>query len=69
MKTAIRVKQELNRRKNLLGDKRAEVAVLLDDEAILKGHDLSNTEEKFQNDANNDRGRKNQNRNHKQGPK
>jgi hypothetical protein len=30
VKTSIRVKQELNKRKDLLGDKRAEVAVLID---------------------------------------
>jgi hypothetical protein len=52
VKTAIRVKQELNRRKDLLGDKRAEVAVLIDEEAVTKGHDLSHTEKMFQNDAN-----------------
>ena len=45
----IRVKQELNRRKDLLGDKRAEVAGLLDNEVILKGHGLSNPENMYQN--------------------
>ena len=44
VKTAIRVKQELNKRKDLLGDKRAEVAVLLDESVIMKGRDLSHTQ-------------------------
>ncbi len=48
MKTAIRVKQELNKRKDLLGDKRAEVAVLLDESVIMKGRDLSHTQKMYQ---------------------
>lgn len=32
----------------MLGDKRAEVTLLLDKEAILKGRDLSHTEKNFQ---------------------
>jgi|JI10StandDraft_1071094.scaffolds.fasta_scaffold1580768_1 hypothetical protein len=48
VKTAIRVKQELNKRKDLLGDKRAEVAVLLDESVIMKGRDLSHTQKMYQ---------------------
>jgi hypothetical protein len=48
LKTAIRAKQELNRRKDLLGDKRAEVVLLLDEEVIMKDHDLSYTEKIYQ---------------------
>lgn len=48
VKTAIRVKQELNKRKDLLGDKRAEVAVLLDEATIMKGKDLTHTQKMFQ---------------------
>lgn len=51
VKTAIKVKQELNRRKDLLGDKRAEVAVLLDESAIMKGKDLSHTQKMYQSDS------------------
>jgi hypothetical protein len=43
LKNAIRAKQELNKRKDLLGDKRVEVTLLLDEQVILKGRDLSYT--------------------------
>lgn len=33
-----------------MGDKRAEVAVLIDEQAIMKGRDLSHTEKMFQSD-------------------
>lgn len=46
----MRVKQELSRRKDLIGDKRAEVAVLLDEAVIMKNRDLSHTVRMFQND-------------------
>lgn len=58
VKTAIRVKQELNKRKDLLGDKRAEVAVLLDEATIMKGKDLSHTQKMFQSESAQDRYRK-----------
>lgn len=48
VKNAIRAKQELSRRKDLLGDKRVEVAVLLSEESILRGRNLQNTVERFQ---------------------
>lgn len=48
IKNAIRAKQELNKRKDTLGDKRVEVALLLNEEVIMKGHDLSHTEKLFQ---------------------
>jgi len=57
IKNALRAKQELSKRKDLLGDKRAEVALLLDESIILKGHDLSHTEKLYQGDG--QRGRKN----------
>ena len=43
IKVAIKAKQELNRRKDLLGDKRVEVTLLLDENIILKNRDLSHT--------------------------
>lgn len=43
VKNAIRAKQELNKRKDMLGDKRVEVTLLLDEQVILKGRDLSHT--------------------------
>lgn len=43
LKNAIRAKQELNKRKDLLGDKRVEVTLLLDEQVVLKGRDLSHT--------------------------
>jgi hypothetical protein len=58
VKNAIRVKQELNKRKDLLGDKRAEVTVLLDEANILKGRDLSHTQKMFQVDPSHDRARR-----------
>lgn len=48
IKAAIKAKQELNRRKDLLGDKRVQVALLLDENVILKNRDLSHTEKMFQ---------------------
>lgn len=48
VKNAIRAKQELNKRKDMLGDKRVEVTLLLDEQVILKGRDLSHTERRFQ---------------------
>ena len=51
IKNAIRAKQELNKRKDLLGDKRAEVTLLLEEEKIMKDRDLSHTEKVFQSDA------------------
>ena len=48
VKNAIRAKQELSRRKDLLGDKRVEVAVLLSEESILRGRNIQNTIERFQ---------------------
>jgi hypothetical protein len=35
-----------------LGDKRAEVTLLLDEELVLRGRDLSHTERMFQGDGN-----------------
>lgn len=61
LKNAIRAKQELNKRKDMLGDKRVEVALLLDEEVVLKDHDLKHTEKLFQDPNSMDRGRKNMN--------
>lgn len=47
IKNALRAKQELCRRKDLLGDKRVEITLLLDEESITKGRDFSNTEKNF----------------------
>jgi hypothetical protein len=51
VKTALRAKQELSKRKELLGDKRAEVALLLDETVIMKGHDLTHIEKKYQGEG------------------
>lgn len=48
LKNAIRAKQELNKRKDTLGDKRVEVTLLLDEQVVLKGRDLSHTERTYQ---------------------
>ena len=48
VKNAIRAKQELSRRKDLLGDKRVEVAILLAEEPIFRGRNLENTLERYQ---------------------
>lgn len=55
VKNAIRAKQELNKRKDMLGDKRVEVTLLLDEQVILKGRDLSYTERMFQDSIQQDR--------------
>ena len=60
VKDAIKVKQELNRRKDLLGDKRAEVTVLLEEASIMKNKDLSHTEKLFQVDSAQERNRRTQ---------
>lgn len=52
IKNAIRAKIELNKRRDLLGDKRVEVTLLLDEEIILKNRDLSHTEKMFSGDGN-----------------
>ena len=51
LRMAIKVKQELSRRKDLIGDKRAEVTILLDEAVITKNRDLSHTQKMFQNDT------------------
>jgi hypothetical protein len=43
IKSAIKAKIELNKRRDLLGDKRVEVTLLLDEEVVLRGRDLSYT--------------------------
>jgi hypothetical protein len=43
IKDALRAKMELSKRRDILGDKRVEVTLLLDEEAILRGKDLSHT--------------------------
>jgi hypothetical protein len=43
LKNALRAKQELSRRKDLLGEKRVEITLLLDEESVTKGRDFSNT--------------------------
>jgi hypothetical protein len=50
VKNALRAKQELSKRRDLLGDKRVEVTLLLDETIILKGKDLSFTEKMYQSD-------------------
>lgn len=50
LKDALRAKVELSKRKDLLGDKRVEVTLLLDESIITKGHDLSRTETLFQDE-------------------
>jgi hypothetical protein len=47
LKTGLRAKGELCRNKNLLGDKRTEVTLLLDENFVLKNKDLSHTEKQF----------------------
>ena len=58
VKTAIRAKQELCRRKDLLGEKRVEITLLLDEESILQGRDFSYTEKHFLNDQGSERGKR-----------
>jgi hypothetical protein len=48
VKNAIKAKVELSKRRDLLGDKRVEVALLLDEEAVMKGRNFDYTMEKFQ---------------------
>jgi hypothetical protein len=43
IKDALRAKMELSKRRDILGDKRVEVTLLLDEEVILRGKDLSHT--------------------------
>jgi hypothetical protein len=43
IKDALRAKMELSKRRDILGDKRVEVTLLLDEEIILRGKDLSHT--------------------------
>jgi hypothetical protein len=52
IKDALRAKMELSKRRDILGDKRVEVTLLLDEEAILRGKDLSHTEKMFQSESN-----------------
>jgi hypothetical protein len=47
-RNAIKAKIELSKRRDLLGDKRVEVALLIDEEAIMKGRNFDYTMEKFQ---------------------
>jgi hypothetical protein len=37
---ALKAKMELSKKKHIIGDKRVEVTLLLDEEAVLKGRDL-----------------------------
>lgn len=48
LRNAIRAKMELSKRRDLLGDKRVEVALLMDEEAVMKGHNFDYTIDKFQ---------------------
>ena len=52
LKLAIRAKSELNKRRDLLGDKRAEVTLLIDEEVIMRGRDLSHTERMYLGEMN-----------------
>ena len=51
VRSALRAKQELSRRKDMLGDKRAELALLMDEEVVMKGRDFSYTEKNYQGEA------------------
>lgn len=51
LRNAIKAKMELSKRKDLLGDKRVEVALLMDEEAVMKGHNFEYTIEKFQSNS------------------
>lgn len=64
LKNAIRAKQELCRRKDLLGEKRVEITLLLEEESVTKGRDFTNTERNFVNNGeqvSNDRAKRNLN--------
>ena len=53
VQSALKAKQELYRRKDLLGEKRVEIALLLKEDSVTKGRDFSHTEQFFTNEANN----------------
>lgn len=49
VKSALKAKQELCRRKDLLGEKRVEITLLLEEDSVTKGRDFSHTEQYFTN--------------------
>lgn len=53
LKSALKAKQELCRRKDLLGEKRVEITLLLEEDSVTKGKDFSHTEQYFTIEANN----------------
>jgi hypothetical protein len=52
VRNAIKAKVELSKRRDLLGDKRVEVALLIDEEAVMSGRNFEYTMEKFQTNNN-----------------
>ncbi len=50
IKGATRAKIELNRRRDILGDKRAEITLLMNEEFVMKGRNFEYTRHKYQGD-------------------